>query len=399
MPFKDSPYRFTVGTSTRGTKALRSVIVGFMSSKIVARIAAEAGLPQLLPLLSEGLGLSDLQSLLMNVYQARTKGLREPDLLRKAERGLVTPSKIDARLLNDFERTAFEVANRFEAIELSPVCPLGLNHRLGEIDQNNVLTTIRNTEVLGDPTPAMALECARRRRNPAVRTAGDIRLCSSHRAVRLQPFDLPGYVPHFRLFALVSAGRDRGSHSFECDHLGQHVRCYLELFRALNHGGFSLASPLVEISDTSATEVLLGRAGVTLQELRQSIRAHRLGESERFLAARGVDLPDSVQDPATELGDVDVHRLTMAKAAVFDVLRHEFPEAEFRFNLARLEGLGYYRGLCLRISPMAPDGNRYPVTDGGFTDWTARLLEDRKERFLATGIGTEFVCLRYRSLG
>src|SRR5437016_12726951 len=126
----------------RGTKRLRSAIVRLMSSKIVARIASQSGVPQLLPLLSEGLGLSDLQSLLMNVYQARTKGLRETDLLRKSERGLVAPSKIDARLLNEFERTAFEVANQFEAIELSPVCPLGLNHRLGEIDQNNVLTTI-----------------------------------------------------------------------------------------------------------------------------------------------------------------------------------------------------------------------------------------------------------------
>jgi hypothetical protein len=83
------------------------------------------------------------------------------------------------------------------------------------------------------------------------------------------------------------------------------------------------------------------------------------------------------------------------KADIIDVLQREFPEAQFRFNLARLEGLGYYGGLCLRISLLAPDGNRYPIIDGGFTDWTARLLQDRKERLLATGIGSEFVCLRY----
>jgi len=73
-----------------------------------------------------------------------------------------------------------------------------------------VLTTIRNAEVLGDATVAMALECSRRRkRNPA-----PVRLVSSHRTVRLQPFDLPGYVPHFRLLSMVSAGRDTGSHGF-----------------------------------------------------------------------------------------------------------------------------------------------------------------------------------------
>ena len=77
-------------------------------------------------------------------------------------------------------------------------------------------------------------------------------------------------------------------------------------------------------------------------------------------------------------------------------LRAEFPEAEFRVNLARLEGLGYYRGFALRISPRATDGVRYPVGDGGFTDWTARLLGNRKERLLISGIGTEFLCKKYR---
>ena len=62
-----------------------------------------------------------------------------------------------------------------------------------------------------------------------------------------------------------------------------------------------------------------------------------------------------------------------------------------------MEGLGYYSGLCFRISPAAPDANRYPIVDGGLTDWTARLLEDRKERLLATGIGSEFVCRAYRA--
>jgi len=35
------------------------------------------------------------------------------------------------------------------------------------------------------------------------------------------------------------------------------------------------------------------------------------------------------------------------------------------------------------------------VADGGFTDWTARLLQDKKERLMTSGIGTEFVCRRY----
>jgi hypothetical protein len=378
---------------------LRHVILTLMASKIVARIAGQTGIPRLFPVLSEEIALSDLQSLLMHVYQARTAKSSESDLRRGAGRGLVAASKVDARLLNEFDKTAFQIGAEFEAIELSPVGPLGLNHVLGRIDQNNVLTTIRSAEVLGDPTTALALECWRRRKDQSRGGSGEaVRLCCSQRLVRLQPFDEPGYSPHFRLFALVSAGRDTGSHAFEIQHLGEHIRFYLRLFAALNSQGFSFREPLVEISDTAVVEALLRESGIAVEELRQSVRAHVLGGSERFLAERGVILPEAIEDPAQELPrGAPHHRLARLKTELIDKLRPEFPDTQFRFNLARLEGLSYYQGLCLRISSVAPDGNRYPITDGGFTDWTARLSENRKERLLATGIGSEFACVKYRS--
>jgi hypothetical protein len=55
---------------------------------------------------------------------------------------------------------------------------------------------------------------------------------------------------------------------------------------------------------------------------------------------------------------------------------------------------------ALRISPQAPDRKRYPIVDGGFTEWTARLLGNRKERILISGIGSrigsEFVCKAFK---
>jgi len=371
-----------------------------MPSRILARIAAETGLPQLFSALAEDLARSDLQSLLLEVFQARANAVRPSELLERAARGLAAPSDVDARALLEFDRTAFEVAADFDAIELSPVTPLGLTRTLGGIDQNNLVTTIRNVEVLGDSTPSLALECARRRIALPRRDTPPVRLAASQRVIRLQPFDVPGFSPHFKLFALASAGRDTGSHSFEMQHLGEHIRFYLELARRLSRltgRGFQMTKPLVEISDAAVTRALIEKAGVSVDKLRDPIRAHRPGGSERFLAERGVTLPDALEKPVEELPEwAPADRLELVRTGVFEILRQEFPEAQFRFNLARLEGLTYYGGLCLRISPEAPDGNRYAVIDGGFTDWTARLLEDRKERFLATGIGSEFVCRRFR---
>ena len=365
-----------------------------MTSKMMERIAADTGIPNLAAVLA-GLPSSDLQSLLMNVFQVRARALDMPDVSRNAGRSLLQASRIDGRLFNTLDRVAFDVADLFDAIELAPVCSVGLNRLLGGIDQNSILTTIRNAEVLGDATMPLAVECWRRRK--ASSRLGDptpVRLVSSQRVVRLQPFDMPGYVPHFRLFSMVTAGRDTGSMAFEIQHLGEHIRFYLRLFRELGAHGFHLASPLVEISDTGIVQGLLAAHGVSPGDVRESIRAHRPGGSEQFLAERGISLPNAAEIPHGLQG---AERLARLRSGLLDALQIEFPEAQFRFNLARLEGLNYYNGFCLRISPEAPDGARFPVADGGFTDWTARLLQNKKERLLTSGIGTEFVCLRYRS--
>jgi hypothetical protein len=290
----------------------------------------------------------------------------------------MAPSTVSARDLMTFDSVAFQAASEFAPLDLSPVCPFAATATLGGISQNNVVTAIRNAEALGDPTIALALEAGRRRPSAAL-----VRLCASHRVIRLQPFDVPGYSPHFRLFALLTAGRDTGSFRFETANLVEHVRVYLLMFRMLTGVGFALRNPLVEFADMSAVEAELEAAGITREEVRKSVRAHQLGGSERFLRERGIAALTDARRPQLE-------------ADVIASLRDEFPEAEFRVNQQRLEGLGYYCSFTLRISPQAPDGRRYPIVDGGFTDWTARLLGNRKERLLISGIGSEFVCKTYR---
>src|SRR5690242_19497514 len=92
---------------------------------IIARILAETGLPGLFDALADGLAPSDLQSLLLAVYQRRARAVTDAQILASSGRALMPPSTVDARLLNACDRIAFEAAKDFEAVELSPVCPLG----------------------------------------------------------------------------------------------------------------------------------------------------------------------------------------------------------------------------------------------------------------------------------
>lgn len=70
------------------------------------------------------------------------------------------------------------------------------------------------------------------------------------------------------------------------------------------------------------------------------------------------------------------------------------PGAAVRLDLSRLEGLGYYPDLAFRVVLDGPAGP-LPIGDGGLTSRTQVLLADRKERFLASAMGTELLCKLY----
>ncbi len=195
------------------------------------RIEREAGVPGLAEALAE-MAPTDLKSLLLHVFERQAERRDPAALLAQYERD----GTVAAAPSNDaVDAAALRAAEGFEPVELAPVAPLGLNAVLGRIHQNNVLSTIRNTEVLADPTASLALEAAVRRR----RGETSVRLCALGRILRLQPIpDLPGYTPHFRLFALVSAGRAQPSHGFERTALEEHLAVYRRLLDGLGIGGY-----------------------------------------------------------------------------------------------------------------------------------------------------------------
>jgi hypothetical protein len=193
---------------------------------------------------------SEARPLLLEVARAHAARRDPASLLAQYEHdGTVAPAEPDARLLHELDGLALAAADGFEAVELAPVLPLGTNAVLGHIDQNNVLSTVRNTEVLADPTAALALECVRRRRAGAE----TVRLCAVARVLRLQPIpDVPGFTRHFRIFALVTAGRARPHHGFESEALAEHVGVYLRLLDALRERGSNHTDVAVELSRAPA---------------------------------------------------------------------------------------------------------------------------------------------------
>jgi hypothetical protein len=314
-----------------------------MVNKILERIEREAGIPGLATVLAERLSATDLQSLLLEVYRQRAQ--RPPAaVLSDYERNrFVRPSKASPGALLEWEQTAYaSLPEGFEPMALSPVCPLGTNSAIALVDQNRVLTTIRNTEVVSDSTNVLALECALRRRelvrgNPKSKT--QVHLATSHRLLRTQQYNDPNSIPHFSAFALCSAGQDQGILQFELATLAVHIGFYLWALTAY------------------------------------------LGEGTPLRVA------------ITDFGRAD--RQPLLETQLFTPLQNAHPGIECSMDDQRSSGRGYYVDLCFHVYAATSGGEMLELADGGVVNWTQSLLSNAKERCVISGIGSERVCTAF----
>jgi hypothetical protein len=294
----------------------------------------DAGLPPgAYDALADGLLPSRLWSLLLDVVKARAAGRQPADLVEQWARDrFVQPGLVDQRSLIEVDRHLLAAASAFESIELSPVAPLGVCSTMGHASQNKVLSALRGTEVVADPTNVMALESARRlRRKPAAA----VRLATSHRCVRAQDIsNRPGLTASFRIFCLATAGVERQNHQFVVDAVAEQITVMLHALDQLEQHGFAFPDRRITV----------------------------LATDERH------ELADRI---AAKLGRPGVDRA---------LLEHPY----------------YNRGLRFQVAARSSDGVETPLIDGGAFDWVAKLTSNRRAVYVASGLGSQRVPLMFR---
>ena len=285
--------------------------------------------------LTRGLPASRLWSLLLEVAEARAIGRRPAELVEQWDRDrFVQPAIVDQRSIVEVDGHLLGAASAFESIELSPVAPLGVCTIMGHASQNKVLSALRGTELVSDPTNVMALECARRlRRDPAT----VVRLATSHRCVRAQPIPKGrGFTANFRIFCLVSAGLERQNHAFVVEAMAEHITIMLDALDRLEQHGFAFPERRITVLT----------------------REDRAALGDRIVAMLG--------------GAV------VARA----LLEHPY----------------YNKGLRFQIAARSSEGIEVPLIDGGAFDWVAKLTSNRRAVYVASGLGSQLVPLMFRRL-
>lgn len=191
---------------------------------IISRLEREH--PGLLLTLVDELNSSDLQSLLLEVMRRRSSKRSTADVVSEFSKSrFYAPASAEFGHLLEWDNLASEVAkNKFELLEVSPLAPLGACSLVAKVDQNWSVATARKGEMVSDTTNILAIEAAVRRK----KHHGDTHIGAAARVVRPQNYHSPGMLAHFRLFGLVSLGRDRGGMTFEAEALRRHLEFYCE---------------------------------------------------------------------------------------------------------------------------------------------------------------------------
>jgi hypothetical protein len=213
--------------------------------------------------LARELPASRLWSLLLDVMQARAAARGTAALMEQWERDrFVQPGYLDQRTILEVDRHLLAAAPAFDAIELSPVAPLGVCSVMGLASQHKVLSALRGTEVISDPTNVMALECARRLRRNA---AAPVRLATSHRCVRAQEIPkMRGLTANFRIFCLARAGFERQDHAVVVEAITEQMTVMLDALDRLEQNGFAFPDRRVTVLATAERAELADRIAATI---------------------------------------------------------------------------------------------------------------------------------------
>lgn len=374
-------------------------------STILDRIIRHNGIQKAFDILVNMSG-SDFQSLHIEIYKKRASKFKPQKIMKQSlVSDLVTVAKIDQRDMLFFDTLAYSLLSKdFKGMALSPVAPLGINSVLSEVDQKNILSTSRNTEVVADPTTVLALNCAEERKKLLAKDKNNadlVKLATSHRSIRGQSFKkIPGFIPHFRTFTLATAGKDTGHEDFQKFAFWEHISFYLDLLLKLKKEKKCCAEEVVvSFSDIRTTEAILKSYQVDRKDIRKNTQNTEYSLFKKY----SVPLPthlDTLEDLEKDIFSESLKTQNLnfldsfqrLERAIVRELRYIYPNVTFNFDLERIAGIGYYDNFCFKIKAKNQKGEIYPLVDGGLVNWTQKLISSKKERCCISGIGSELLC-------
>ncbi len=298
--------------------------------KIREKLEQKVGIPGLVDKIAANLSGSEINTFLLYLFKKRTQQITPSVLLKEYKQNrFSSPASVDPIKYKEDEILWLKRASLhgFKPVLLSPVTPLGSSSVVGHVDQNNAISALRGSEVVSDATNVLALKIANEISNE--KKVAIKKYCATHRHVRGQYYNNPAFSAHFGAFCLVSGGLNRSGHSFEVDLAKTHISLYLDMLLSF----FAKEDLSIEMYLVDNTE-----------------KTSRQAEDEIKLICQDLEL------------DFKAKKLTNQYYQIF----------QFKIFLN-------YQSVKIDLA------------DGGFVDWTQKMLANKKQRLFISGVGLEII--------
>lgn len=282
------------------------------------------------PAIADILSGSQINSILLAFFKKLAGRNRPTDLVKQfAQNRFVQPANIDTITYKALELECLQLAqaHTYIPVTLSPLTPLGTSSVVASVNQNNVVSALRGTEVVSDATNVLALKIALEYKKQNINNDDIARYAATHRHVRGQYFTNPAYTAHFGVFCLASGGFDKGNYAFELQQLIEHLTIHFSLLATK----FKKEDLLIKIYFRKENALL-----------RQLVETNLVKEKYSF---------QIVED--------------YQKGDYYEVI-------QFKIFLN-------YRGMELDLA------------DGGTVNWTQKMIPNQKHRLFISGCGLELV--------
>ena len=282
------------------------------------------------------LSKSDLNSLLLEVFKQQTERFSATDILKAFQSNrFSTPSDINPASFHALEAHLLLAAQEagLQTVLLSPSAPLGSCSAFGCVDQLNIVSALRGTETLPDPSNMLAIIIADKLKSRTVCNTSPLHYATTARVVRAQMVSGKGFFAHFGLFCMVSSGKDTGAYGCEKDLIEKHLSFYKHILKEQFNAKLSI--------------VLRKRNGYK--------------DNDGFFSKMA------------------------------EVIQTVLPDTLFSYDYSDIDN-EYYQGINFKML-METGDEQIEIGDGGFVDWMNQLLGSKKERCLISGIGLDRLIL------
>lgn len=304
-----------------------------MKKEIGSHIINRLKLQDIVEVMSSKLSGSELNTVLLDVFNKRILQETPASLLNKYERNkLVKPINVDVLKFKEEELSCYRILAQkgFEPKELSPIAQLGTSSVIATVDQKKVLSALRNTEVQADPTNSIALHYASLKKKGVLKDE-TYNYSNISRVIRTQAFSNPNFTPHFSVLCLISCGKDSGNFNFEKVELLKHLSASYAICKDF-YGLETIYFELIPMKGYDSQSQLITQCVSYIQAKR----------------------------------------------------------SDFEISIAEPDDNNYYYGFRIKLKALVKD-SMYEIGDGGLLDWTQQLLSNKKERMITMGIGFQIL--------